>query len=76
MTRTRTWIAGMILGPVNAVLFGLGAVTVLTVPALREHAAILIPAVVVLSFAAAVPASLAIAPRMRSRRWVERQQGR
>lgn len=75
MTRTRTWIAGMIYGPVNAVLFGAGAIAVLSIPALRQQAASLIPAIVVLSLAVALPVARAIVPSMRSRRWAERHRG-
>ncbi|RST87113.1 hypothetical protein EJC49_07355 [Aquibium carbonis] len=54
---------------VNAVLFGLGAVTVLSIPALADRAVFLIPAVVVASFALAPFIAGMIAPRMRIRNW-------
>jgi hypothetical protein len=72
MTRTRTLIAALIYWPINAVLFGIGAITVLSVGALREQAWIWIPVVVVLSFVLAIPIARVIVPRMRSRRWAER----
>jgi len=69
MLSTDTWLkifAGMMI---NAVLFGIGIVTTLSVPALATHATIFIPAVVVLSFALSPFIAAAIAPRMRLRRW-------
>jgi hypothetical protein len=75
MTRTRTLIAAAIYGPVGAVLFGIGAVPVLSIPVLRTQAADLIPYVVIASLALAFPIALAIVPRMRSRRWVQRNGG-
>ena len=65
--RTRTMIAALIALPVNAVLFGVGAVTVLSVPALAEQAKYLLPAVIVLGFAATVPVAWWLAPRLRAR---------
>lgn len=53
--RTRTFIAGLIALPINAVLFGTGAITVVWIPALAEHAKYLLPAVVVGGFVAAAP---------------------
>jgi hypothetical protein len=72
MPRTRTLIAAAIYGPVGAVLFGIGAVPVLSIPVLRAQAADLIPYVVIASLALAFPIALAIVPRMRSRRWARR----
>ncbi|MEB2846213.1 hypothetical protein GAO09_06190 [Rhizobiales bacterium RZME27] len=69
MTKTNIWLAIMCGMMVNAVLFGVGTITVLTVPALTEHAKYLIPAVVVLSFALSPFISWLIAPRMRLRNW-------
>lgn len=65
--RTRTFISGLVFLPTNAVLFGIGALLVLTIPALRAHAVALIPVVVVLSFAIAAPLAWYIAPRLRLR---------
>jgi hypothetical protein len=53
----------------NAVLFGAGVITVLTVPALSANAAWWIPAVVVASFVLAAPIAWFIAPRLRARYW-------
>jgi hypothetical protein len=75
MPRTRTLIAAAIYGPVGAVLFGIGAVPVLSIPVLRAQAADLIPYVVIASLTLAVPVALLIVPRMRSRRWSRRNGG-
>lgn len=66
--RTRTFIAGLVALPVNAVLFGAGAVVVLSIPALADHAKILLPAVIAAGFLATVPVAWALAPRLRARR--------
>lgn len=63
--RTRTAIAALVFLPVNAVLFGVGAVAVLSIPALQ--AAVLLPAVIVASFVISPFVSWYIAPRLRSR---------
>lgn len=64
---TRAHIAVLISLMVNAVLFGIGAITVLSIDALNAHAAILLPVVVVLSFALAPFISWRLAPRLRLR---------
>ncbi|MGI2035684.1 hypothetical protein ACRQ1B_25215 [Rhizobium panacihumi] len=69
MTKTNIWLTIMCGMMVNAVLFGIGTITVLTVPALTEQAKYLIPAVVVLSFVLSPFISWLIAPRMRLRNW-------
>ncbi len=67
---TRARIAILIYSMTNAVLFGIGIVTVLNVPSLAAHAWIGIPVVVVLSLLLAAPIAWYIAPRMRARwRW-------
>ena len=63
----RFGIAAVIYMVVNAVLFGIGAVTVLSIPGLSENAKIWLPVVIVASFIVAVPLSWFIAPRLRSR---------
>ena len=66
--RTRTWIALLISLPVNAVLFGAGAIAVLSIPALTEQAKYLLPAVIVAGLAATLPLAWMLAPRLRVRR--------
>ena len=65
--RTRTWIAMLISLPVNAMLFGAGVITVLSTPALAEHAKYLLPAVIVAGLAATLPIAWMLAPRLRIR---------
>ncbi|MEC5293538.1 hypothetical protein VSX64_23505 [Aurantimonas sp. C2-6-R+9] len=65
----QTRIALLIYGMVNAVLFGVGAITVLSFPALQEQWKYLIPLVVALSLVLAAPIAWIIAPRLRARYW-------
>lgn len=67
--KTRTYIAALVSMMANAVIFGLGAVLVLYIPALKEHAAILLPIVVVAAFVATPFVGWKIAPRLRARNW-------
>ena len=69
--KTHLLIAAMIYPVVNAVLFGLGVVPMLSIPALNEQAWTLLPIVVAGSFVVAVPISWLIAPRLRARYWRE-----
>lgn len=64
---TRTYIAALISMMVNAVIFGAGAIAVLSIPALSAHAAYLLPAVVLFSFLTAPFIAWAMAPMLRSR---------
>lgn len=68
-TTTRVGIAALIYTMTNAVIFGAGLITVLTLPGLRADEAIWIPAVVVASLILAAPAAWVIAPRLRARYW-------
>jgi len=70
---TRLAIAVLIYAMVNAVLFGTGLITVLTIPELAAYAGTLIPVVVLVSFILAAPLSWLIAPRLRARYWRTRQ---
>ena len=63
-TIARIRVAALVYSMVNAVVFGIGVVTVLSVPALSAHAFFWIPAVVVTSFVLAAPLSWLIAPMM------------
>lgn len=65
--RTRTFIAGLIALPINAVLFGAGAIVVLSIPALAEQAKYLLPVVIVAGFVVAAPIAWMMAPRLRAR---------
>lgn len=62
---TRAQIAGVISLVVNAVLFGAGAVVVLSVPALDARASLLLPLVVIASLLATPFVAWRLAPRLR-----------
>ncbi|VFU10651.1 conserved hypothetical protein [Methylocella tundrae] len=64
---TRFQIASIIYMMVNAVVFGIGIVTVLLAPGLANHAFQLIPALVIASFIVSAPLAWFIAPRLRAR---------
>ena len=66
---TRARIAILIYSMTNAVLFGIGIVTVLNVPSLAAHAGIGISVVVVLSLLLAAPIAWWIEPRLRAGYW-------
>ena len=65
--RTRTFITGLVSLPINAVLFGLGAIVVLSIPALSAHAVYLLPAIIIASVALTVPLAWKLAPALRAR---------
>jgi hypothetical protein len=69
---TQSRIALVIYGMVNAVLFGAGAIAVLSFPALQEQWKFYLPVVVVASLLIAVPVAWIIAPRLRARYWRQR----
>ena len=65
--RNRFRIAVLIYSMTNAVIFGVGIITVLNVASLRVNAPIWIPIVVVASLILAVPFAWLIAPRLQAR---------
>lgn len=67
MFSTNTWLRIVVAMQLNAILFGIGAITVLTVPALAAEAKWLLPLVVVAAFGLAPFLSLVVYPRMRVR---------
>ena len=67
--KTRSFITLILSLVVNALLFGTGAIIVLSIPSLRENMLYLIPAVIVVSFLLTPFISWAIAPRVRARYW-------
>ncbi|MFK4825920.1 hypothetical protein ACI0FM_14205 [Paenochrobactrum sp. BZR 588] len=73
MTSVRFQIAAALSVMVSAVLFGIGAVIVLSVPELSEEAKYLLPAVIILSFLITPFISWIIAPRLRNRYWQRRK---
>ncbi len=67
--KTRTYITGLVSLMVNAVVFGIGAITVLSIPYLNERAKFFLPAVILASFAISPFLSWWIAPKLRARNW-------
>ena len=64
---TRFSISLLLSMMVSAVLFGIGATTVLSIPSLSEHAPVLLPIVIVLSLVFAPIFSWVIAPKLRAK---------
>jgi hypothetical protein len=64
---TRTWIAALIWMMVNAVVFGAGAIAVLSIPQLNADATFWLPVVVVASFLISPIIAWQIAPMLRAR---------
>lgn len=69
MNKTRLFIAAMVYPMINALIFGAGAVLILSVPWFAQQAALALPIVIVAAFVGAVPIAWYIAPRMRYRFW-------
>lgn len=68
----RIYITIMLSLMTCAVLFGIGAVIVLSVPMLSEQAKFLLPAVIAASFVLGPIIAWFMAPRMRARYWKAR----
>ena len=71
--KTRAYVAALAALPVNAVLFGIGAISILSIPQLAVHAAQLIPAAVIASFLMTPPIAWVISKRMMLRYWPDYQ---
>ncbi|MFA7416188.1 MAG: hypothetical protein WC048_17085 [Rhizobium sp.] len=71
--KTQLFVTALVAMMVNAVIFGIGAVSVLSVPALNEHAKYLLPAVIVVTSALTPFVAWRIAPRLRLRNWRKRE---
>ncbi|MCC5979572.1 MAG: hypothetical protein JJU21_16035 [Salinarimonas sp.] len=65
--RKRLIVAALVYLPVNAVLFGLKLVPILTIPALTPHSATLIPLATASTFILALPIAWFLAPYLQSR---------
>lgn len=65
---TRLGIAALVFMMMQAVLFGIGVVTILATP-LSHEAARLIPGMIVLTMLVSLPLSWWLAPRLRARYW-------
>lgn len=66
--RTRTLIAALIYFPLNAVIFGFGAIAVLSIPFPQDAIKYLLPAVIVTALIVTAPLSWYLAPKLRIRR--------
>lgn len=64
--RKRLIVAALVYLPVNAVLFGLKLVSILTIPALTPHSTTLIPLATAATFIIALPVAWFIAPYLQS----------
>lgn len=71
--KIRTYIAVALAPMVNAVLFGAGAIAVLSIPALASRADIMLPNVIIAAFVLTPPIAWALAPRLRLRYWHRRE---
>lgn len=71
--RTRFWIAALLFPVVNAVVFGAGVITLLSVPTLADQASTLFPYVTGASLIISAPVAWLLAPRLRQRYWNRRQ---
>lgn len=72
---TRMSIALLLFGLVSSVLFGVGATTVLSIPSLSAHAALLLPIVIVTSFLLTPVICWLLAPMLRAQ-WSREQNAR
>ncbi|MBP8246975.1 MAG: hypothetical protein KAX56_08925 [Phenylobacterium sp.] len=64
---TRVYIAGILSLMVAGVLFGMGAIPVLMIPALSAKANVLLPIVVILSIILTPPIAWKLAPKLRAK---------
>ncbi|MEI2385380.1 hypothetical protein [Breoghania sp. JC706] len=71
--RTKTAVAGLVYPQVSAVLFGLGMIATLMIPALKIHAMTILPIVIASSLILSAPLAWWIAPRLRLRHWQSRR---
>lgn len=68
----RFQIAALLSIMVNAVIFGIGAITVLTIPSLNADAKFWLPVAVIASIVLSPGVSWFLAPRLRNRYWQKR----
>lgn len=66
---SRLFITLLVMMMTDAVLFGIGAIIVLSIPALNVHAMVLLPVVIVTSLLLGPLFAWYIAPRLRARYW-------
>lgn len=72
----RLQLAIMVGLMINAILFGIGIVTVLSIPVLADNAKYSIPVLVVACFTITPFIAWLMAPRLRLRYWQDREQAR
>ena len=72
---TRMSIAILLFGLVSSVLFGVGATTILSIPSLSAHAALLIPIAMGTSFLLTPVICWLLAPMLRAQ-WSRKQNAR
>ena len=65
--KTNTWISLLLTLMVNAVVFGIGAIAILSIPSLYDKVKYLLPAWIVLTLIMSPFIARALAPRLRSR---------
>ena len=65
--QARLRVAALVYVMVNAVVFGIGLVSVLMTPALAQRAFFWIPAIIITSFVVSAPLAWSIAPSMMMR---------
>lgn len=70
--RTETYLTVIASMMVNAVVFGVGAIAILSIPAIGQYVKFLLPAWIVMSFVVTPFIAFKIAPRMRLRYWRDR----
>ena len=68
----RIFITILVTLMTSSVVFGIGAVAVLSVPMLNDNAKVLLPIVIVASFVIGPIIAWYIAPRLRARYWKPR----
>ncbi|MCJ8520662.1 pilus assembly protein TadC [Pseudorhizobium tarimense] len=67
--RTETYLTVIASLMVNAVVFGVGAIAILSIPAVEHYVRFLLPAWIAISLVIAPFIAFKIAPRMRLRYW-------
>jgi len=69
--RKRLIVAALVYLPVNAVLFGIKFVSIMTIPALTVHSETLIPIATIATFILAIPIAWYLAPYLQSRAFAD-----
>lgn len=74
MDRTRLAISAILYPLINALMFSMGAVTILTIPILTGIAAPAMMTVITVAFIASAPVAWLIAPHLRYRYWEQKSE--